>query len=142
MPCADLYAPDLRARGYRLTPQRKAILHTLHHAGTHLSPTEIFDSAKKTFPRLTEPTVYRTLEFLAANGIAHPLLKGNRRLVYQITRSDHHHHLICRVCGREAEVDHKLLAKLYQDLETSSGYQLNHSHVSFFGLCPTCQKGR
>jgi len=140
MPCADLYAPDLRARGFRMTPQRKAILHTLHHAGTHLSPTEIFHSAKKAFPPLTEPTVYRTLEFLAKNGIAHPSFKGKGRLVYQIAGSDHHH-LICHACGREMEVQHNSLKKLYRELESSTGYRLMDSHVTFFGLCPNCQKG-
>jgi Fe2+ or Zn2+ uptake regulation protein len=140
MPCADLYAPDLRARGFRMTPQRKAILHTLHHSGTHLSPTEIFDSAKKAFPPLTEPTVYRTLEFLARTGIACSALNGKGRRVYQIAGNDHHH-LVCRKCGGELEVSHEILKKLYRELETVSGYRLTDSHITFFGLCPDCQKG-
>ena len=64
MSCAAEYAPQLRARGYRMTPQRMAILHVLHHEGTHLSPAEVYKKARKELPSLTEPTVYRTLEFL------------------------------------------------------------------------------
>jgi Fe2+ or Zn2+ uptake regulation protein len=116
-----------------------AILHALHHAGTHLSPTEVFDAAKKEFPSLTESTVYRTLEFLADNGLVHPAHIGNGHLVYEIARHDHHH-LICRVCGSEMEISHKALAKLYRELESASGYRLTSSHVTFFGLCPECQK--
>ena len=139
MSCGSLYIPELHARGYRMTPQRMAILHVLCHAGTHLSPTEIFATAKKEFPGLTEPTVYRTLEFLAANGFARPAHRSNGRLVYQIAQQDHHH-LICRACGAEVEVNHTALEKLYRELEGTTGYHLTDSHVTFFGLCPDCYK--
>ena len=65
MSCADQYTPQLHALGFRMTPQRLAILHALHHAGGHLSPTEVYQRASSDLPGLTEPTVYRTLEFLA-----------------------------------------------------------------------------
>jgi Fe2+ or Zn2+ uptake regulation protein len=138
MSCAELYTPELRARGYRMTQQRLVILHTLHHAGTHLSPTEIFDTAKKELPGLTEPTVYRTLEFLAKNGFVHAAHKRKGHLVYQIAQHAHHH-LVCRECGQELEVDHNVLKGLYEKLESTSGYKLTDSHIIFFGLCPDCQ---
>ncbi|HET7143666.1 MAG TPA: Fur family transcriptional regulator [Anaerolineales bacterium] len=135
------YAPQLRSRGYRMTPQRMAILHVLNKAGRHLSPSEIYEQALDELPDLTEPTVYRTLEFLAENGLARPAYLGNGHLVYEIARHEHHH-IKCRNCGNEMEVGHSLLARLYRQLETASGYQLTDSHVTFFGLCPNCQKGK
>ena len=121
-----------------MTPQRMAILHVLHHAGTHLSPTEVYKQAKRDFPRLTEPTVYRTLEFLARNGLARPTHSGSGHLTYQIAGNDHHH-IVCRVCGSEIEVEHALLESLYHRLESTSGYLRIDSHVTFFGVCPSCQ---
>ncbi len=121
-----------------MTPQRMAILHVLRHAGKHLSPTEVYKLAKREFPRITEPTVYRTLEFLAENGLAHPSHTGNGRFTYQIAGEDHHH-IVCRVCGDEIEVQHTLLKSLYQTLESTSGYAGIDSHVTFFGVCPKCQ---
>jgi Fe2+ or Zn2+ uptake regulation protein len=141
MPCADSYAPQLRARGYRMTPQRLAILHVLHHSGEHLSPTEVYERAGAELPGLTETTVYRTLEFLAENGLARPAHMGSGHLVYEIARHEHHH-IKCRNCGNETEVEHALLEKLYLQLESASGYRLTDSHVTFFGLCPNCQKGK
>lgn len=140
MSCSEDYAPQLRARGYRMTPQRLAILHVLHHSGRHLSPTEVYEQARGQSGGLTETTVYRTLEFLADNGLARPALKGNGHLVYEIARHEHHH-LMCRNCGRGLEVDHAVLKTMYQKLESASGYRLTDSHVTFFGLCPDCQKG-
>jgi Fur family ferric uptake transcriptional regulator len=115
-----------------------AILHVLHQAGTHLSPTEVYKQAKRDFPRLTEPTVYRTLEFLAHNGLAHPSHSSNGHLTYQIAGEDHHH-VVCRVCGSEIEIEHALLENLYRKLESTSGYRRINSHVTFFGVCPKCQ---
>ena len=140
MSCAIEYAPQLRARGYRMTSQRMAILHVLHHTGRHLSPSEVYEQALHELPNLTEPTVYRTLEFLVENGLARPTHIGNGHLVYQIARHDHHH-LKCRNCGNEMEVEYALLRRLYHELETASRYRLTDSHITFFGLCPDCQKG-
>ena len=138
MSCASEYAPQLRSRGFRMTPQRMAILHVLRHSGIHLSPTEVFKQAKRDLPGLTEPTVYRTLEFLAENGLAYPSHTGNGHLTYQIAGDDHHH-VICRICGSEIEVEHASLENLYRKLESTSGYVRIDSHVTFFGVCPNCQ---
>jgi Fur family ferric uptake transcriptional regulator len=122
-----------------MTPQRMTILHVLHHEGTHLSPTEVFARAKEALPGLTEATVYRTLEFLAENGLAHSAHIGSGHLVYEIAKQDHHHHLICRKCGGEIKIEHATLENLYKELEASSGFRDIDSHITFFGLCPECQ---
>ena len=140
MSCAEEYTPKLRALGYRMTSQRLAILHVLHHSGKHLTPAQIFEKASKELAGLTEPTVYRTLEFLAENRLPRSAHMGNGHLAYEIAGHEHHH-LKCRSCGSEMEVDHTVLAKLYRQLEAVSGYRLTDSHITFFGLCPDCQKG-
>ena len=141
MSCASDYAPQLRARGFRMTPQRLAILHVLRHEGTHLSPAEVYKQARKEVPGLTEPTVYRTLEFLADNALVRPSYSSTGHLTYEIAGSDHHH-IICRNCSAEIEVEHTLLESLYRKLETASGYRSIDSHVTFFGVCPDCQKNQ
>ncbi len=139
MSCTSEYASQLRARGFRTTSQRLAILHVLRHAGTHLSPSEIYRLAKQDFPRLTEPTVYRTLEFLSDIALVRPSYNSSGHLTYEIASRDHHH-IICKQCGSEVEVEHTLLESLYRLLETTSGYHSIGSHVTFFGVCPECQK--
>jgi Fe2+ or Zn2+ uptake regulation protein len=138
MSCVSEYASQLRARGFRMTSQRLAILHALRHAGTHLSPREVYRQAKQELPSLTEPTVYRTLEFLAQNGLARLSHTGNGHLMYEIAGNDHHH-LVCRNCHDEIEVEHSLLKELYSKLESTSGYVRIDSHMTFFGICPHCQ---
>ena len=141
MTCSLEYAPQLRSRGFRMTSQRMAILHVLRHSRRHLSPAEVYEQARRDVPSLTEPTVYRTLEFLAENGLARPAHVRGGHLVYEIA-GNQHHHIVCRICGSEVEIEHHLLENMYRDLETATGYSLADSHVTFFGLCPKCQKNK
>jgi Fur family ferric uptake transcriptional regulator len=140
MTCSLKYAPQLRAQGLRMTPQRMAILHALHHTGGHLSPTQVFEMARKEYPRLTEPTVYRTLDELAEKKFLLAAHVGNGKMVYELAEDHNHHHLICRECHAEIKIEHTRLEKLFTGLQSSSGYRLIDSHVTFFGICPKCQK--
>lgn len=137
----EAYTQRLRTQGLRMTPQRLAILRILHEAGRHLSPQEICERAQQVMPGLTEPTVYRTLNFLCEQGLALAAHVGSGQLVYE--NGEHiHHHLICRACGATHEIDHAMLEALYQQFQENTGYQIDSVHVTFFGLCPSCQPGK
>jgi Fe2+ or Zn2+ uptake regulation protein len=135
----DPYTDQLRSQGYRMTPQRLAILNILENAGKHLTPQEIYEQAQRAMPGMTEATVYRTLSFLTQQGLVLAAHVGSGQLVYEIAGHDHHH-LICRACGDTQEIDHALLLSLYQQFQASTGYRIDSMHVTFFGLCPDCQK--
>lgn len=134
----DSFIQKLRAEGYRVTPQRTVILQILSDSGGHLTPVEIFQSAKRMLPGMTEATVYRTLNFLSQHGFVLAAHIGNGQLVYEITGRAHHH-LICRACGHTHEIDHQLLKALYEQFQEKTGYQIDTLHVTFFGLCLGCQ---
>lgn len=130
---------NLRAKGFRLTPQRLTILEVLSESHCHLTPGEIFELASRNLPGLTEPTVYRTLNFLAENGLVLVAHIGNGQLVYEYADHDHHH-LICRVCQQMLDIDHGVLQDLYQKIELQTGFKIDSLHVTFFGRCPDCQE--
>ena len=139
MSCSQPFADKLQARGFRMTPQRHAILHILKQSGGHLSPAQVYDRTRKSVSGMTEATVYRTLEFLAENDIVHPTLTGSGHLVYEIAGSEHDH-LVCRACGREVEIEHARFQPLYADLGMATGFGSIGSHITLFGLCPDCQQ--
>jgi Fur family ferric uptake transcriptional regulator len=128
---------NLRTHGYRLTPQRLAIIQILDETHGHLSAADIFLLANQRVPGLTEATVYRTLDFLVAHGMALIAHIGSGRIVYESSSHDHHH-LICRKCGKSAEISHTDLSALFKQFQTTTGYRIDASHVTFFGLCPSC----
>lgn len=138
MDYSELSLTHLRAHGYRLTPQRLAILRALNQAGRHLTPAEIYQQVHSDLPGLTEATVYRTLNFLAEQGLVLVAHIGHGQLVYEVADHDHHH-LICRVCGSMEEIDHQEIKSLYEQFLARTGYQIDTIHTTFFGLCPGCQ---
>ena len=132
--------PDLsylRDLGFRLTPQRLAILEVLKNSPGHLTPMEIYEQVAPTIPGMTETTVYRTLEFLASQNLVLVAHLGRGQLVYEYAEKDHHH-LICSQCGDMQEIDHDQLKVLYEQFSKETGYQIHSVHTTFFGLCPGC----
>jgi Fe2+ or Zn2+ uptake regulation protein len=127
----------LREQGYRLTPQRLAILEVLKNSRGHLTPTEIYQQVQKSTPGMTEATVYRTLNFLAGQNIVLVAHLGKGQLVYEYADHDHHH-LICSQCGDMQEIDHAQLEELYERFSQNTGYQIHSIHSTFFGYCPQC----
>jgi Fe2+ or Zn2+ uptake regulation protein len=134
----ETWTEILRKRGFRVTPQRLAILRIVQDAGMHLTPLEIYQQARMALPGLTEATVYRTLNFLTEQGLVLAAHIGNGQMVYESAGHDHHH-LICRACGHVHQIDHELLKDLYQQFQARTGYHIDSMHVTFFGLCPECQ---
>ncbi len=130
---------QLQAQGHRMTPQRAVILRVLEQSDSHLTPGEVFVRASQSLPELTEPTVYRTLTFLAAQGLLWVAHIGNGQLVYQAAGREHHH-LICRACNHSIEIAPADLNPLFDALQAKTGFAIDSMHNTFFGLCPQCKK--
>ena len=135
MSCIPQYTQTLRARGYRMTPQRLSILQALH-AGGHLTPGQIFERIHET--GMTETTVYRTLEFLVENGVANRAQIAGGHLTYELAGHEHHH-VVCRVCGAQVDIEPDSFQEAISRLERRTGYRVDDGHLTFFGLCPQCQ---
>ena len=139
MTCTMHRTEELRQRGFRMTPQRQAILQILNEADGHISPSDIFAQVRLSMPGLTETTVYRTLDFLAKNEMINPAQTASGHIVYEIS-GDKHHHLICQVCGCEVQVEHAWVHSAYENIEDKTNFHLSMSHLTFFGICPECHK--
>ena len=135
MSCLSRHSQILRSRGFRMTPQRLAILDAMHTGG-HLSPLNIYERVRQT--GMTEATVYRTLEFLAENGIVYPAQNGGGHLTYELAEGSHHH-LVCRSCGAQVDLEADVLKGMVRQLEKQTGYRLDAGHLTFTGLCPNCR---
>jgi Fur family ferric uptake transcriptional regulator len=134
MSCIPQHTRTLRERGYRMTTQRLSIMQALHEGG-HLSPGQIYERIRPM--GMTETTVYRTLEFLARNGVVHPTQVGGGHLAYELAGHDHHH-LVCRACGAQVDLEPDLLNPAISQIESQTGYHIDAGHLTFFGLCPEC----
>ena len=113
----------LRARGRRLTRQRRMIWEVLAaEPDRHLSAHEVTERVRAEVPSVTPSTVYRTLDVLVEPAHEHP-----------------HHHLVCERCGAVRHVHDDVIGDLPDRIEAASGYALARRELTLFGLCPACR---
>src|SRR5919112_4734307 len=89
---------ELRAKGYRLTPQRQLVLEAVGALG-HATPEEIATRVRHTASGVNISTVYRTLELLEDLGLVKHTHLGHGAATYSVSTDDDHVHLVCRDCG-------------------------------------------
>src|SRR5690606_17931020 len=86
-------------------------------------------------------TVYRALAALAEDGEADALQSGGE-VLYRACTPTHHHHLICRTCGRTVELEAAAVERWAGQVAAEHGFvELEHT-VDIFGLCAACAVGR
>ncbi|HHU79102.1 MAG: Fur family transcriptional regulator [Caldicoprobacterales bacterium] len=133
----------IRAKGYKLTPQRRATLDViLRNEGKHMSTEEVFQEVKKTCPEIGLATVYRTMLLLEEAQILqrHNFDDGKNR--YELKHPDEdHHHLICKKCGKVIEVEDDLLEDLESKIQEKYSFRIEEHKVQFTGLCTECIDG-
>ncbi len=131
----------LRARGRRLTRQRRLIWEALvDEPDQHLSADAIVDRVKRRSPRVNPSTVYRTLELLVDEGLVRRSHLGRDRAYYEPAREHPHHHLVCDRCGAVTHVHDDGLGDLRDRLERSAGFELGERELTLHGLCAACRR--
>lgn len=134
---------DLKQKGYKLTPQRRAIVDTIiEKEGEHLTAEEIYDEVKKNCPEIGLATVYRTILLLEELGVICKLDLNDGCSRYEIVHKDEnhrHHHLVCNECRGVVEVQDDLLEELEDVIEKSYAFKILDHSVKFFGVCEKCQ---
>jgi len=129
----------LQIEGYRLTRQRRAVVSALSISQRALSPTQIFDLARKTYSSLGLVSVYRTIEILETQELIQRVHQPNGCHTYIASLRRHQHLLICRDCGTTDYFDGDNLKLLITRVENQSGFQINEHWLQLFGLCESCQ---
>lgn len=127
----------------RLTRQRAAVAAALESVDDFRSAQDLHALMRKQGVPVGLATVYRTLQALADAGEVDVLRTGEGEAAYRRCRSDdHHHHLVCRVCGHAVEVEGPAVEQWAERVAAEHGFS-NVSHtLEVFGTCPSCGGGR
>ena len=125
----------LRARGLRVTPQRRAILGAFaNESAEHLSADEVHARAAAVVPELGRGTVYATLAELTEAGIL--VARGRPEPVRYETNVDTHQHFYCRMCVRSFDVE---LSEPPTETLTEQGFLVDEVAVTAEGVCADCR---
>ena len=128
---------DLRARGYRLTPQRQLVLQAVDVLG-HATPDDILTEVRRTASGVNISTVYRTLDLLEELKLVSHAHLGHGAPTYHLADRHQHMHLVCRDCDKVTETDVAIAAPFVESLRASHGFETDVKHFAIFGRCADC----
>lgn len=128
----------LRAQGYRLTPQRVAILQAVIHSHSHPTAEETYQQVAADFPMISLATVYKTLNVLKDLGEVLELeVDGRNHYDSNVTP---HPHLICTKCYGIADLPPEAMCRIPEEALVARGFHALWYDVKIYGLCARCQE--
>ena len=137
---ASRIAGILRGHGYKLTPQRCAVLKALASSNDHLTPEALYEKARLENHKIGRVTIYRTLDILSQlNLVCQVYASGGCRSYMMRRPTEHHHHLVCSGCGRVVDFSGCGLAELEKRLARENKFDIEGHLLEFYGLCFDCR---
>ena len=122
----------------RDTRQRSAVRSMLDTTDEFRSAQELHAQLRAAGEAVGLTTVYRTLQTLAEAGEVDVLRTDDGEAVYRRCSDTHHHHLVCRECGRTVEVEDRAVERWAADVASQHGFVDVVHEVEVFGTCARC----
>ena len=116
----------------RPTRQRAAVAAVLADTDEFRSAQELHALLREGGDKVGLATVYRNLQAMAAD--------GEIEAVYRACSTGHHHHLVCRVCGRTVEVEGPTVEAWATRVSAEHGFTEVRHTLEIFGTCATCSR--
>ncbi len=128
---------QLCGNGLRATPARIEFLDVFEHIKKPLSIPQLEKEMAGLFPNKT--TLYRTADSLIKEGMLRKINLGGKEQYYELDTGKHHHHLICKKCGKIEDVGDCDLSDYYQTfLKKTEFSRISEHSLEFFGICEKC----
>lgn len=122
----------------RATRQRTAVSRLLDDTDGFRSAQEIHEKLRRCGEGIGLTTVYRTLQTLAEAGEIDVLRTASGEAIYRRCSAHHHHHLVCRYCGRTVEVEGPTVELWAEKVAHDHGFtDIDHT-IEISGRCADC----
>jgi Fur family ferric uptake transcriptional regulator len=127
----------LRDHGLQVTAQRLAVLRAVSER-PHSTADKVAEVVRAEIGAISKQAVYDALGMLAEKGIVRRIQPAGSPALYEDRVGDNHHHVICRICGRTADVDCAIGQTPCLTAADDSGYEIDEAEVIYWGRCPEC----
>lgn len=125
-------------RTRRPTRQQAAVTAQLEQLDDFSSAQELHATLRDSGETVGLATVYRTLQLLAEAGDVDVLRTDDGEAVYRMCSTGHHHHLVCRSCGRTIEIEGPTVERWAQRVASEHGFSDVSHTLEIFGSCAQC----
>lgn len=131
--------PKEPGKEQRVTKQRLAVSAALDELADFVSTQELHRILQERGTSVSLATSYRILQSLADDGLVDVLRNADGEVVYRrCAVTGHHHHLLCRNCGKAVEVEAPAVEAWAARIASEHGFTAVEHTVEIFGLCPEC----
>lgn len=128
----------LRQHGIHITAQRLAVLRAV--AGQpHVTADGVAEVVRAEIGTISRQSVYDTLGVLVAEGLIRRIQPAGSPARFESRVGDNHHHVICRICGRMADIDCAVGSAPCLTPSNALGYDIDEAEVVYWGRCPDCR---
>ncbi|NUT40246.1 MAG: transcriptional repressor [Thermoactinospora sp.] len=126
-----------------MSSRRDAVHDILRSSDSFRSAQDVYAQLRSDGAKIGLTTVYRALQALADGGMVDVLRTDDGESVYRACTTDsHHHHLVCRACGRTVEVAGPDVERWAEAVGAEHGFtEVTHT-VEVFGTCAGCSASR
>jgi Fur family ferric uptake transcriptional regulator len=127
----------LRQRGIQVTAQRLAVLRAVANQA-HITADGVAEVVRAEIGAISRQSVYDALGVLVAEGLVRRIQPAGSPARFEARVGDNHHHVICRVCGRTADVDCAIGSAPCLTADDNQGFEIDEAEVIYWGRCPDC----
>lgn len=127
---------DTRTR--RPTKQRTAIESDLERSEEFRSAQQVHASLHAHGDKIGLATVYRTLQAMVDEGLVDALRTDDGEQAYRRCSTGHHHHLVCRDCGRTVEIEGQAVERWTDAISAEHGFSDVSHTLELVGRCSSC----
>jgi Fur family ferric uptake transcriptional regulator len=131
----DLVIERLEMRGHRVTETRRRVIQALLDAPNHFTIEDVLHAV----PDVGRATVFRTMKMLLDLNVVCRVLMEDGSLHYRLSARGHHHHLVCRACGRVEDFTKCDVSSLIAELARNTEYQIEGHWLEVYGTCASCR---
>jgi Fur family ferric uptake transcriptional regulator len=121
-----------------MTRQQRAVANALDGADGFRSAQELHADLRATGERVGLTTVYRALQAMADRGEVDVIRNDAGEARYRRCGRKHHHHLVCRSCGRTVEVTGVAVERWATDVARRHGFRDVEHTFEVVGTCEAC----
>ena len=123
----------------RTTRQRRAVEDALRTTEDFISAQDLHAKLRSAGDTIGLATVYRTLSTLAEDERVDVLRTPEGEARYRLcSTDDHHHHLVCRDCGRTVEIEGPAVEEWAATTAQAHGFTAVTHTLEVFGRCAEC----
>ena len=138
MPTTSEFEDLLRGAALRVTRPRLAVLSAVHEH-PHADTDTIIQAVRVRAGDVSHQAVYDILRALTTAGLLRRIEPSGSVARYESRVGDNHHHVVCRSCGRVADVDCAVSYTPCLIASEDHGFVIDEAEVTYWGVCPDCQ---